>query len=225
MDPQWRSLFEHEFGQPYMQELYAYLKREAENGKTIFPPADLWFNAFLMTPMPAIKVVIVGQDPYHAPGQAHGLSFSVPRGVSLPPSLKNIYKELFDAGHGPLAGDLTPWAREGVLLLNASLTVEQGLPGSHAKKGWLTFTNRCLRAINEQCEQIVFLSWGKFAHGVCSEINTQRHRVIKTSHPSPLGASKSGADFDAFLGSGCFAQANQQLRDWGREPVNWHAVH
>lgn len=224
LDSGWRSVFEREFVQRYMADLRAFLKQEKAQGKVIYPPASQWFNAFVHTPLDSVKVVIVGQDPYHGPGQAHGLSFSVPDGVPLPPSLKNIYKELFGAAGRPCSGDLTAWAKQGVLLLNASLTVEQGLAGSHAKRGWLTFTERCLQAVNSQCDHVVFLAWGRFAHGVCESVDRSKHRVIKTSHPSPLGATKEGTDFTAFIGSNCFELANQALASWGKEPVNWHQV-
>lgn len=224
LDPGWRAVFEAELAQPYMEQLRAFLKCEMQSGKVIYPPSTQWFQAFLHTPFDQVKVVIVGQDPYHGPGQAHGLSFSVPPGVALPPSLRNIYKELFAGANQPGSGDLSAWARQGVLLLNASLTVEQGAAGSHAKKGWLQFTAQCLRALNAQRSGIVFLAWGRFAHGVCADIDSARHCVIKTSHPSPLGATKAGRDFCAFLGSRCFELANERLQQWGKSPVDWRAI-
>ncbi|UTA46297.1 uracil-DNA glycosylase [Simiduia sp. 21SJ11W-1] len=224
LDDGWRSVFEQEFAKPYMGELRAFLQSEKRAGKTVFPPSDSWFTAFLHTPLDQVKVVIVGQDPYHGPGQAHGLSFSVPAGVALPPSLKNIYKEIFGKGPWPESGDLTAWANQGVLLLNASLTVEQGQAGSHAKRGWLAFTQRCIEAVNNQSHPVVFLAWGRFAHGVCAAVDGERHRVIKTSHPSPLGATKAGKDFCAFIGSACFDLANAQLAEWGRGQVDWRAL-
>lgn len=224
LDPGWRTVFESEMAQPYMVQLRAFLRREMQAGKVIYPPPAQWFQAFQHTPLDQVKAVIVGQDPYHGPGQAHGLSFSVPPGIALPPSLKNIYKELFAGSIQPTSGDLSAWAKQGVLLLNASLTVEQGAAGSHAKKGWLQFTAQCLRALNEQRNGVVFLAWGRFAHGVCADIDTARHCVIKTSHPSPLGATKAGRDFCAFLGSRCFDLANEQLQQWGKAPVDWRAI-
>lgn len=221
LDDGWRQVFERELAQEYMASLRDFLRGRQAAGAVIFPPKPLWFNAFLHTPFDKLKVVIVGQDPYHGPGQAHGLSFSVPSGQPLPPSLKNIYKELYGPAGVPASGDLTHWADQGVLLLNACLTVEQGLAGSHSKRGWERFTSRCLQAINEQCEQVVFLAWGRFAHAVCESIDTERHRVIKTSHPSPLGATKAGRDFVAFMGSGCFDQANAQLAEWGKAGIRW----
>lgn len=221
LDAGWRGVFEAELSQDYMSQLRQFLKQRKQAGAVIYPPSDLWFNAFVQTPLAQVKVVIVGQDPYHGPGQAQGLSFSVPAGVDLPPSLKNIFKEIYGAGPKPVSGDLTRWARQGVLLLNASLTVEQGAAAAHAGKGWERFTGRCVEAVNQGEQPVVFLAWGKFAHKVCEGIDQRRHRVIKTSHPSPLGATKSGRDFTAFLGSGCFEQANSQLQAWQRQPIDW----
>ncbi|VAW88005.1 Uracil-DNA glycosylase, family 1, partial [hydrothermal vent metagenome] len=196
---------------------------EMKSGAVIYPPNDQWFNAFLFAPFDEIKVVIVGQDPYHGEGQAHGLSFSVPDGVAIPPSLRNIYKELHrDLGiNTPRSGNLEAWARQGVLLLNASLTVRAAEANSHSKQGWLKFTNACIRHINEQRQGVVFLAWGRFAHEVCSVVDSAKHCVIKTSHPSPLGASKTGRDFSAFLGSGCFSAANEYLSTQGKQTIDW----
>lgn len=221
LDAGWRSVFEQELAKPYMDALRDFLKARKRDGAIIFPPDALWFNAFLKTALADINVVIVGQDPYHGPGQAHGLSFSVPSGQALPPSLKNIYKELYESTGDYPDGDLTHWAEQGVLLLNASLTVEQGQAASHAGKGWETFTSACLQAVNQHCNHVVFLAWGRFAHKVCETVDSGRHRVIKTSHPSPLGATKAGRDFVAFLGSDCFGEVNRQLMAWGKPAVNW----
>ena len=223
LDSKWRQHFEQELEQDYMLRLGAFLDEEAEKGAVIYPPEEQRFNAFVYTPFEEIKVVIVGQDPYHGEGQAHGLSFSVPEGIKIPPSLRNIYKELHrDLGMAiPASGDLTPWAKQGVFLLNASLTVRASEANSHSKKGWLTFTNACIKHINDNKEGVVFLAWGRFAHEVCAQVDTVKHCVIKTSHPSPLGASKQGKDFAAFLGSGCFSQANDYLRKNGRQPIQW----
>ena len=223
LDPAWKAHFEHEFAQDYMIKLREFLKAEKQNGQVIYPPSDLWFNAFLQAPFDEIKVVIVGQDPYHGEGQAHGLSFSVPDGVKIPPSLRNIYKELNrDLGMTiPTSGNLEAWAKQGVLLLNASLTVRAGDANSHSKQGWLRFTNACIQHINQHKTGVVFLAWGRFAHDVCSVVDTSKHCVIKTSHPSPLGASKTGKDFSAFLGSGCFSLANEYLIMHGEKPVQW----
>ena len=223
LDPAWKAHFEHEFAQDYMIKLREFLKTEKQNGQVIYPPSDLWFSAFLQAPFDEIKVVIVGQDPYHGEGQAHGLSFSVPDGVKIPPSLRNIYKELNrDLGMTiPTSGNLEAWAKQGVLLLNASLTVRAGDANSHSKQGWLRFTNACIQHINQHKTGVVFLAWGRFAHEVCSVVDTSKHCVIKTSHPSPLGASKTGKDFSAFLGSGCFSLANEYLEGRGEAPVDW----
>lgn len=223
LDPAWRQHFEQQFAQDYMVKLREFLKHEIQNGQVVYPPKEQWFNAFLYTPFDQIKVVIVGQDPYHGEGQAHGLSFSVPDGIKIPPSLRNIYKELNrDMGMTiPQSGNLEAWAKQGVLLLNASLTVRAGEANSHSKQGWLTFTNSCIEYINQQREGVVFLAWGRFAHDVCSKVDATKHYVIKTSHPSPLGATKQGRDFSAFMGSGCFTLVNQYLVQLGQSPVEW----
>ena len=226
LDSAWKVHFEDEFSQDYIHKLDAFLSAEAESGTVIYPPKDQWFNAFLYTPFNDIKVVIVGQDPYHGEGQAHGLSFSVPDGIKIPPSLRNIYKELSrDLGMNiPTSGNLEAWAKQGVLLLNASLTVRAAEANSHSKQGWLKFTNACIKHINEHKQGVVFLAWGRFAHEVCSVVDTTKHCVIKTSHPSPLGASKTGKGFSAFLGSGCFSLANAYLKEQGEQPVDWTNV-
>ncbi len=223
LDPAWKAHFAHEFSQDYMIRLREFLRSEIKSGAVVYPPKDQWFNAFLFAPFDEIKVVIVGQDPYHGEGQAHGLSFSVPDGVAIPPSLRNIYKELHrDLGVTiPSSGNLEAWARQGVLLLNASLTVRAAEANSHSKQGWLKFTNACIRQINEQRQGVVFLAWGRFAHEVCSVVDSTKHCVIKTSHPSPLGASKTGRDFSAFLGSGCFSAANEYLNAQGKPVITW----
>jgi len=223
LDSEWKEHFEHEFSQDYMDKLRGFLKSEINAGAVVYPPKNQWFNAFLYTPFNDIKVVIVGQDPYHGEGQAHGLSFSVPDGINIPPSLRNIYKELNRdlAMQIPSSGNLEAWAKQGVLLLNASLTVRASEANSHSKQGWLRFTNACIRHINESKSGVVFLAWGRFAHDVCSVVDTSKHCVIKTSHPSPLGASKIGKDFTAFIGSGCFSLANNYLQQQGKQPIDW----
>jgi len=225
LDSEWQSFFEQELAKDYMAELAGFLVAEEKAGEVIYPPRDAWFNAFKLTPFNDVKVVIVGQDPYHGEGQAHGLSFSVPDGIKIPPSLRNIYKELNrDLGVAiPSSGNLEGWARQGVLLLNASLTVRAAQANSHSKKGWLTFTNACIQHINQHKHVVVFLAWGRFAHEVCSVVDTSRHCVIKTSHPSPLGAMKTGKDFDAFLGSGCFSLANKYLIQQHQKAIDWSA--
>lgn len=219
----WKEFFQHELEQSYMKELSLFLREQKQQGVTLYPASAHIFNAFISTPLEEVKVVIIGQDPYHGPGQAHGLSFSVPDGIALPPSLKNIYKELNrDLGMAtPASGCLQEWAAKGVMLLNATLTVPAGQAGGHQKKGWETFTNAAINAINERCEHVVFLSWGRFAHGVCEQINTNKHCVIKTSHPSPLGVTKAGKDFVAFAGSCCFSKANRWLMEKKIAPVDW----
>ncbi len=223
LDLAWKAHFKQEFAQDYMIKLREFLKTEKQNRQVIYPPSNLWFNAFLQARFETIKVVIVGQDPYHDEGQAHGLSFSVPDGIKIPPSLRNIYKELNrDLGITiPTSGNLEAWAKQGVLLLNASLTVRAGDANSHSKQGWLQFTNGCIQYINQHKAGVVFLAWGRFAHDVCSVVDTDKHCVIKTSHPSPLGASKTGKDFSAFIGSGCFSLANEYLTAQGEKPVQW----
>lgn len=223
LDPIWRAHIEQESQKPYMQKLMAFLQHELAQEEVVYPPASQWLNSFVFTPFNNIKVVIIGQDPYHGEGQAHGLSFSVPDGMKLPPSLKNIYKELNRDLNSSIApsGNLQAWAEQGVLLLNSCLTVRQAQAGSHAKQGWEMFSNSCIELINQQAQHVVFLAWGKFAHGVCHNIHTDKHQLIKTSHPSPLGAHKNGADFCAFLGSGCFSAANDYLQAQHKTPINW----
>ncbi|MCF6235762.1 MAG: uracil-DNA glycosylase [Gammaproteobacteria bacterium] len=223
LGPAWKAYFEREFSQEYMLKLREFLQSEMKGGAVIYPPNDQWFNAFLYTPFDDVKVVIVGQDPYHGEGQAHGLSFSVPDGIKIPPSLRNIYKELHrDLGMViPTSGNLEAWAKQGVLLLNASLTVRASQANSHSKQGWLKFTNACIQHINEHKQGVVFLAWGRFAHNVCSVVDRSKHCVIKTSHPSPLGAMKTGKNFVAFMGSGCFSQANEYLEKQGKLPIHW----
>ena len=223
LDTDWAKHFEAEFAKEYMLKLREFLEFELSGGQVVFPPEDQWFNAFTFAPLKKIKVVIVGQDPYHGEGQAHGLSFSVPQGIKIPPSLRNIYKELNRdlAMDIPSSGNLESWAKQGVLLLNASLTVRSGEANSHSKQGWLNFTNSCIEYINQECEGVVFLAWGRFAHNVCAQIDTDKHCVIKTSHPSPLGASKTGKDFTAFIGSGCFTLANEYLSEHNQSTIDW----
>jgi len=223
LDPVWKAHFEQEFAQEYMVKLRDFLKSEQQAGTVIYPPKAQWFNAFLAPTFDDIKVVIVGQDPYHGEGQAHGLSFSVPDGIKIPPSLRNIYKELNRdlALQMPASGNLEAWAKQGVLLLNAALTVRAGEANSHSKQGWLTFTNTCIEYINTHKQGVVFLAWGRFAHKACAAVDGTKHCVIKTSHPSPLGANKNGKDFSAFIGSGCFTLANAYLTRLNKKPIDW----
>ena len=214
----WQSLLASEFDQPYMSALQAFLSDEQAQGKTIYPPADQIFTAFHLTPLKNVKVVILGQDPYHGPGQAHGLSFSVPSSIKkLPPSLKNIFKELNSDLGLPVAatGDLTPWAKQGVLLLNAMLTVEQKNAGSHQKQGWESFTDKVIELISERCENVVFVLWGAYAQKKGSLIDSRKHLVLKGIHPSPLSAHRG------FFGSKPFSYINQYLRDNKKKEINW----
>tara|TARA_B100001094_G_scaffold310560_1_gene345289 strand:+ start:3973 stop:4683 length:711 start_codon:yes stop_codon:yes gene_type:complete len=223
----WQPLFQDALKAPYFKKLTQFLNHEMHVGKTIYPPENLWFNAFMHTPLEKVKVVIVGQDPYIKPKQAMGLSFSVPQHIKLPPSLRNIFKELsHDVQlNSPEHGDLTSWTKQGVFLLNASLTVEQGMAGSHLKKGWEQFTQAALAYINQHKQNVVFLAWGAFAHKCCDMIDEDRHHVIRTSHPSPLGAYKNSKSAPAFLGSRCFSQANAYLRSTKQKEIDWKITH
>lgn len=212
----WKQALAAEFQQPYFAQIKAFLLAEKQAGKTIYPPGPLIFNAFNQTPFDAVKVVILGQDPYHNPGEAMGLCFSVPKGVKTPPSLVNIYKELKNSlgipppGHG----DLTSWTEQGVLLLNAMLTVEARKPASHQKIGWQTFTDAVIRCISDHKEGVVFLLWGNFARSKKALIDSTRHFVLESAHPSPLAG-------DAFQGCGHFARTNELLAQQGKTQINW----
>jgi len=215
--PSWQAVLEDQFSQPYMQQLKSFLRDQKNLKKVIYPHSDQWFNALETTPLDEVKVVILGQDPYHQPGQAHGLCFSVQPGVKTPPSLVNIYKELqrdlgiVPAGHGFLES----WANQGVLLLNSVLTVEQSQAASHQGKGWERFTDAVIAAVNAQCEHVVFLLWGSYAQKKGAVIDRQRHLVLQAPHPSPLSAHRG------FLGCGHFSQANAYLTGHGRQPIDW----
>lgn len=213
----WLNALKDEFTQPYFAELKAFILEEKQKGKKIFPPGSQIFNAFNSTPFDKVKVVILGQDPYHGPGQAHGLCFSVPPGVQPPPSLVNIYKEINrDLGLPiPKHGYLQKWAEQGVLLLNAILTVEAHKAASHHKQGWERFTDAAIRHLNEDREGIVFLLWGRYAQQKGAVIDPGKHLVLKTTHPSPFSAH------NGFLGSGHFSKANQYLESKGKTPVDW----
>ncbi|GAA6135102.1 uracil-DNA glycosylase [Oceaniserpentilla sp. 4NH20-0058] len=219
----WQPFFQAQLAQEYFKNVLRFVEVERKQS-TVFPSEKNTWHAFEATDFTQLKVVIIGQDPYHGAGQAHGLSFSVPEGIKIPPSLKNIFKEIsleFDTTI-PHSGNLEDWAKQGVLLLNACLTVREGEPASHSKQGWEIFTSACIDYINKNKQGVVFLAWGRFAHEVCKNIDTNKHSVIKTSHPSPLGASKQGKDFTAFLSSGCFKQCNAYLRSQGKTEVNWN---
>jgi len=217
LDPDWKAALAEEFDKPYMVELRKFLGHEASKGKKIFPRGSDIFNAFNHTPLPKVKVVVLGQDPYHGSGQAHGLCFSVKKGVRPPPSLLNIFKELNQDLKVPIpaVGDLTSWADQGVLLLNTVLTVEEGQAASHRKRGWEQFTDRVIQVLSERSEPIVFLLWGKFAHDKAAMIRVPPHKILKAPHPSPLSAHTG------YFGSKHFSQANEILRSWGKKPVDW----
>lgn len=217
IEPSWKALLRDEFDEPYFKGIVDFLKKEKAAGKVIYPPGPLLFNAFNATPVDDVKVVILGQDPYHGPGQAHGLSFSVQPGVTPPPSLVNIFKELHDDIGVPIprSGNLMPWAEQGVLLLNAALSVEARTPNSHAKIGWERFTDAVIRRIAEEREHIVFIFWGKFAQSKAVLVDEKKHLVIKSAHPSPYAAA------NGFFGSRPFSKTNAFLQRHGLEPVDW----
>jgi uracil-DNA glycosylase len=217
LDPEWLDVLGSEFDEEYMQRLRAFLLERKRAGATIYPPGPRIFNAFNSTPLSRVKAVILGQDPYHGPGQAHGLCFSVRKGVSPPPSLVNIFKEIgSDLGYpAPGHGCLQAWADRGVLLLNAVLTVERGRAGAHQGKGWERFTDRAVQAVNEQRENVVFLLWGSQAQKKGAGIDTRRHRVLTAPHPSPLSAHRG------FFGCRHFSKANEWLEGRGVAPVDW----
>ncbi|HQX90295.1 MAG TPA: uracil-DNA glycosylase [Moraxellaceae bacterium] len=218
IDPEWKSALEGEFLAPYMHELHSFLEGERLAGKVIYPPGPEMFNAFNTTPLSKVKVVILGQDPYHGERQSHGLCFSVRRGISPPPSLVNIYKEIqTDLGiTPPRHGELTHWAEQGVLLLNSVLSVQAGLAASHQKRGWETFTDAVIRVLNEECEHLVFMLWGNYAHRKGRFIDVERHLVLKSAHPSPLAANRGG-----WFGCRHFSQANRYLEAHGVAPLDW----
>jgi len=217
IDANWKEVLQDEFSKSYFQEIVAFLKIEKVQGKIIYPPGSLIFNAFNTTPFDKVKVVLLGQDPYHGPGQAHGLCFSVQNGIALPPSLINIYKELHDDVGIPIpkTGDLTHWAEQGVFLLNASLTVRTGDPMSHSKIGWSTFTDAVIKIISAQKRNVVFLLWGRFAQDKQSLIDETKHHVLKAAHPSPFSADKG------FFGCRHFSKTNNFLVRDGLDPIDW----
>lgn len=217
LEPSWKAVLEDVFATPYMQELKQFLKAEKAAGKTIYPRGSLMFNAMDSTPFEQVKVVILGQDPYHGPRQAHGLCFSVPEGVAPPPSLINIFKEIEqDLGtKPPRHGCLQSWADQGVLLLNSVLTVEQHKAASHRGKGWEQFTDAIISALNQQRENLVFLLWGSYAQQKGKIIDRRRHLVLTSPHPSPLSAHRG------FFGNQHFSKANAYLQKNGIEPISW----
>jgi len=216
IEPSWASVLEDEFQKPYFGELVNFLKNEKQKKKTIYPKGSRIFNAFNSTPFDQVKVVILGQDPYHGAGQAMGLSFSVPRGIRIPPSLRNIYNELNRSNSFtiPSHGDLSAWADQGVFLLNAVLTVAAGEPRSHAKIGWETFTDAVIQKLSSERSGLVFLLWGNFARQKRKLIDTERHLVLESRHPSPLAGN-------SFQGNNHFTDTNNYLVKNGQKPVNW----
>lgn len=214
----WKNVLKDEFSKPYFQQAVTFIKVEKSQGKTIYPPGPLIFNAFDKTPFDKVKVVLLGQDPYHGYGQAHGLSFSVPDGVTPPPSLINIFKELnSDIGMPiPKTGNLTRWATKGVLLLNAVLTVRANEAASHSKIGWTEFTNAVISKTSEEKEGVVFLLWGRFAQEKQVLIDETRHHVLKAAHPSPLSVDKG------FFGCRHFSKTNNYLTQQRQDPIDWN---
>ncbi|KAF0806405.1 uracil-DNA glycosylase [Alcanivorax sp. S71-1-4] len=217
MEPGWKAALGTEFDSEYMLALRAFLLEEKKRGKVVYPPGPQIFNAFNTTPFDKVKVVILGQDPYHGPGQAHGLSFSVPAGVPPPPSLQNIFKEIHrDLGIDmPRTGCLVPWAEQGVLLLNAVLTVEQRQAASHQGKGWERFTDAAIDHLNRERQGLVFMLWGSYAQRKGNLIDRKRHLVLTAPHPSPLSAHRG------FIGCGHFSSANDWLVQQGKTPIDW----
>lgn len=213
----WQRVIGTELNQPYMQALQQFFMQEKAAGKVIYPPSDLIFNAFHHMAFEDVRVVMIGQDPYHGPHQAHGLSFSVPEGVKPPPSLMNIFKEIrADLGVAMSgSGNLSAWADQGVLLLNATLTVEAGRAGSHQNRGWETFTDAVIAALNEHRQGLVFVLWGAYAQKKGAAIDRQKHFLIQTPHPSPLSAHRG------FFGQQQFSRINQHLIEQGHIPINW----
>ncbi len=217
IEPSWKEVLKDEFNKPYFQQIALHIKTEKSQGKIIYPPGSLIFNAFNTTPFDKVKVVILGQDPYHGPGQAHGLCFSVQNGVPPPPSLVNIFKELNeDVGVTiPGHGNLTHWAEQGVFLLNASLTVRAAEPMSHSKIGWAQFTDEVIKKISALKEHVVFILWGKFAQEKKLLIDETKHGILRSAHPSPLSAHAG------FFGCKHFSKANEYLMSKGIDPIDW----
>jgi uracil-DNA glycosylase len=217
IEASWKEAMKDEFSKPYFAGITLFLKKEKADGQVVYPPGSQIFNAFNTTPLPDVKVVILGQDPYHGPGQANGLCFSVSDGIPPPPSLVNIFKEL----HAdlqctiPRTGNLMPWAKQGVFLLNASLTVRAGQPMSHAKIGWAEFTNSVIKKISDTSKHVVFLLWGKFAQDKSVLIDESKHHILKSAHPSPLSAH------NGFLGNKHFSKTNAYLKSKGLAEINW----
>ncbi len=217
IEESWKALLNNEFNKPYFNNLTTFVKQEYAQA-TVYPPASKIFEAFNLTPVSKVKVVILGQDPYHGPNQAHGLCFSVNKGIAIPPSLQNIYKELknnFPEYNIPQHGCLQTWAEQGVLLLNATLTVKASLPGSHQKKGWEAFTDAAIQAIATNCQNLVFMLWGRYAQSKALLIPASKHLVLQAAHPSPLSA------YNGFFGCNHFNLCNNYLQKNQIQPINW----
>lgn len=216
LDPSWKAILSPEFEKPYFKDLMNFIKSELDKDKTIYPPQDKVFEALRLTSLQNVKVVILGQDPYHGPDQAHGLCFSVQKGIKTPPSLVNIFKELHDdlGIKIPSHGNLEAWARQGVLLLNNTLTVEAHLAGSHHKKGWEKFTDKIIEVLNQK-ENIVFILWGAPAQKKASQVDPTKHLILKSVHPSPLSV------YRGFFGSKPFSQTNDYLKSKNLKPIDW----
>lgn len=222
LEASWQAQLSDELNKPYMRQLSLFLESEYAEGKTVYPPKNLIFNAFNETPFPKVKVLILGQDPYHGEGQAHGLAFSVPTGIKPPPSLKNIFKELESDMHLPQPnhGNLTSWAKQGVMLLNTTLTVRESEPLSHAGKGWETFTDAVITSLIHRNQPIIFVLWGRSAQTKVKHLEDQqhdcKHLVLQAAHPSPFSAHQG------FFGCRHFSQINNQLKEWKLDPINWN---
>lgn len=217
IEPSWKAVLQEEFSADSFRSLKSFLLEERSNHHILFPPASLIFSAFNHTPFDAVNVVLLGQDPYHGPGQAHGLSFSVPEGVPLPPSLLNIYKELEMEFGWPITrkGNLKKWADQGVLLLNATLTVRANQPGSHQKRGWEEFTDGVIRKLSNQRTGLIFLLWGKYAQAKAPLIDPTKHHILQAAHPSPFSAARG------FFGCNHFIKTNEILKSQGKSPIDW----
>ena len=216
IEESWKVVLANEFNQPYFAGIKQFIMEQKAKGKKVFPPGPLVFNAFNLTPFNKVKVVIIGQDPYHGFGQAHGLCFSVPVGVKPPPSLVNIFKEIkSDLGfEPPNHGNLEKWAHQGVLLLNASLTVNEGEANSHAQCGWHTFTDAVIKKISDEKDSVVFLLWGRFAQDKAALIDGSKHYILKSAHPSPFSVTQ-------YYGCKHFSKTNELLKKQGKEPIDW----
>lgn len=218
IDESWNKVLQHELSKPYMQNLLDFLRDEKTAGRKLYPESENIFKAFELTPFYEVKVVILGQDPYHGHNQAHGLAFSVQKGVPFPPSLRNIFKELmaeFKDFNYPIHGDLSHWANQGVLLLNAALSVEANKPGSHQKLGWNSFTDKVISSLSENRSGIIFLLWGQYAQAKLALINRNKHHVLISAHPSPFSAHRG------FLGNDHFKKANEILEREGKKRIDW----